>query len=122
MTTLNYESLSVEISSETLRGEKVQIISFRGKITHQNANLAGDELENLFDDNSPNVIVDLSELEYINSVGLAVILSLVRRVEDLNGKFGLGGRHKQVETIVNLLDVSDHVRVFSSLEEAKTFW
>ncbi|MCB1177198.1 MAG: STAS domain-containing protein [Leptospiraceae bacterium] len=122
MKTFTYESLSVEYAMEQLKKDTVQTFIFKGKITHTNANAIGDDLDTVFDDSSPNVIVDLSQLEYVNSVGIAVILSLVRRVEDLKGRFSVGGRHKLVETIVQLLEVSDHVEVYSSLEEAKARW
>lgn len=122
MKSFTYELLNVNYSQEEIKGEKIQILAFEGKITHQNADQVGDDLEHLFDKNHPNIIVDLSKLEFVNSIGLAVILSLVRQVEDLDGKFAVGGRHKLVETIVKLVEVSDHVRVFSSLEEAKKLW
>lgn len=122
MKTFTYEMLKITYSRETIKGEGVQILIFEGKITHQNSDQVGDDLEAIFDESLPNLIVDLSQLEYINSIGLAVILSLVRKVEDLNGKFAVGGRHKLVETIVKLLEVSEHVRVFSSLEQAKELW
>lgn len=122
MKTFTYEMLKITYSKEIIKGEEVQILTFEGKITHQNSDQVGDDLELIFDPSLPNLIVDLSQLEYINSIGLAVILSLVRKVEDLNGKFAVGGRHKLVETIVKLLEVSDHVRVFSSLEQAKELW
>lgn len=122
MKTFTYEMLKITYSKETIKGEEVQIITFEGKITHQNSDQVGDDLEATFDESLPNLIVDLSQLEYINSIGLAVILSLVRKVEDLNGKFAVGGRHKLVETIVKLLEVSEHVRVFSSIEQAKELW
>jgi anti-anti-sigma factor len=122
MKTFTYELLTVYYSVEEIKGTNVQVLSFEGKITHQNADQLGDDLENFFDKSLPYVIVDLSKLEYINSIGLAVILSLVRQVEDLDGKFAVGGRHKLVETIIKLLEVSEHVRVFSSLEEAKRLW
>lgn len=122
MRTFSYELLQVSYSQERIKESSVQVFSFDGKITHQNADQLGDDLESIFDIELPFVIVDLSKLEYINSIGLAVILSLVRKVEDLDGRFGIGGRHKLVETIVKLLEVSDNVSVYSSLEEAKKLW
>ncbi|MCX7999090.1 MAG: STAS domain-containing protein [Leptospiraceae bacterium] len=122
MKTFTYELLKITYSREVIKGEEVQILTFEGKITHQNSDQVGDDLEEIFDESLPNVIIDLSQLEYINSIGLAVILSLVRKVEDLNGKFAVGGRHKLVETIVKLLEVSEHVRVFSSLDQARELW
>lgn len=122
MKTFTYDALKITYSREIIKGEEVQILIFEGKITHQNSDQLGDDLESTFDSSIPNLIIDLSQLEYINSIGLAVILSLVRKIEDLNGKFAVGGRHKLVETIVKLLEVSEHVRVFSSLEQAKALW
>ena len=45
------------------------------------------------------MIIGLKNLEYLNSQGLAFLISLIKRVEDLGGVFLIGGVNKLIETI-----------------------
>ena len=58
----------------------------------------------------------------MNSQGLAFLISLIKRVEELGGVCLIGGVNKLIETIIQLVEVSDQVIIFPSMEEALASW
>ena len=122
MKTYNFDSLSIDIELKELLGVKIEIIHFRGRIGNQNSYQVAEEMMTHLDSSIPNIIIGLKQLEYINSQGLAFLLSLIRRVEGLNGRFIIGGVNQMIETIIQLVEVSDQVVIVSSIDDALSLW
>jgi anti-anti-sigma factor len=65
------------------------------------------------------VILDLSGLEFIDSMGLWTLVRLCKRALKSGYRFAIvHGSHSQVERIFELTDLDRHLPLFSSLEEA----
>lgn len=118
MQRLNFESLFIDMDITETHGKKVQILAFHGKFSHQNSYSISRDLQDIFKNEVYNLILDLSELKYINSVGLAIILSMVKVVDQHSGKFIIGGVNKSIETIIQLVELPDKVIISPSVSEA----
>ncbi|MEM7184594.1 MAG: STAS domain-containing protein, partial [Spirochaetota bacterium] len=79
-------------------------------------------LQDLFKDEVYDLVLNLSDLKYINSVGLAIILSMVKIVDQHSGKFVIGGVHSAIEQIIQLVELPEKVIICSSIEDALKSW
>ncbi len=122
MSTFKYDSLQIDYEIREINDKKIEILIFTGRIGNQNSFQISDEFYDQLDHSIPNMIIGLKELEYLNSQGLAFLISLIKRVEDLGGVFLIGGVNKLIETIIQLVEVSDQVIIFPSMEEALASW
>ncbi|MDX1960167.1 MAG: STAS domain-containing protein [Leptospiraceae bacterium] len=122
MQVFTYDSLELEYSVENINGERVAIISLKGKISHENVNQILEDMEDLVSEDEKNFLLNLKQLNFMNSLGLALILSWVRKSEENKGKFVIGGYNPVLDLIIQLVEVSDKIKVFHSFEEAKLSW
>lgn len=122
MSTITYDSLLIDYEIREINDKKIEVIIFTGRIGNQNSFQISDEFYDQLDHSIPNMIIGLKDLEYLNSQGLAFLLSLIKRVEDLGGVFLIGGVNKLIETIIQLVEVSDQVIIFPSMDDALASW
>jgi anti-anti-sigma factor len=122
MSTITYDSLLIDYEIREINDKKIEVIIFTGRIGNQNSFQISDEFYDQLDHSIPNMIIGLKDLEYLNSQGLAFLISLIKRVEDLGGVFLIGGVNKLIETIIQLVEVSDQVIIFPSMDDALASW
>jgi len=122
MSTITYDSLLIDYEIKEINDKKIEVLIFTGRIGNQNSFQISEEFYDLLDHSIPNMIIGLKDLEYLNSQGLAFLLSLIKRVEDLGGVFLIGGVNKLIETIIQLVEVSDQVIIFPSMDDALASW
>jgi stage II sporulation protein AA (anti-sigma F factor antagonist) len=68
----------------------------------------------------PFILFDLQQVHFMDSFGLAFILSLYRRVQELQGKVILVGVHANVEQLINITKISKILPLAATVEEALT--
>lgn len=122
MAVINFDSLTINYEIKEINNSKVEVLIFDGRIGNQNSYQVSEELYQHLDHSIPNMLIGLKNLEYLNSQGLAFILSLIKRVEELGGTFAIGGVNQLIGTIIQLVEVSDQVIIFPSMEEALANW
>jgi anti-anti-sigma factor len=122
MSTITYDSLLIDYEIKEINDKKIEVLIFTGRIGNQNSFQISEEFYDLLDHSIPNMIIGLKDLEYLNSQGLAFLLSLIKRVEELGGVFLIGGVNKLIETIIQLVEVSDQVIIFPSMDDALASW
>ena len=80
-----------------------------------------DEVSKIIKINS-KVILDLSEVPFIDSTGLGTLLSLLRQLAECNGALKLTGLTEQVMTMFLLVRMNKVFDIYSSNEEAEYEW
>ncbi len=118
MNVIELKDLVIEISELTTQNnKKIQQIKFKGKISNDN----GFELNKKFHDlinNNYFVILNLSELEYINSTGIAIIFSMFFKCQENKGKLVIGGIHEFIRKVLKIMTLPDGFEIYPTLEEA----
>lgn len=111
---------ALEIKVKLIESKKIpfQILTFIGQINQDNAYSISEDINVFFQSAIFNTILDLSSLEYINSIGLASLLSIIQKVEENSGRLMIGGINSKIEIIIQLLDLTNRVEIFSSVEKA----
>jgi stage II sporulation protein AA (anti-sigma F factor antagonist) len=122
METFTFNNLQILREHLIIKNKNFFILSFNGHINQNNIEDLSDELDSLLPNYVLNLILDLKELEYFNSLGLAFLISIVDNIEKKKGKLGISGENKILQTIIQLLDVSEKIKIFQSREDALENW
>ncbi|GBF43369.1 anti-sigma factor antagonist [Leptospira ellinghausenii] len=122
MTKFTFPSLIIETESIHIKGEVVQVVSFVGQITNTNAYEINRSISSVFEDGIYQIILDLSKLEYINSIGVATLISIIKTVETQNGKIRIGGLNHFLENVIQLMDLPKKVQIYNTKKDAMLNW
>ena len=66
----------------------------------------------------PRVVVDLTQVTYIDSSGLAVLIVGMQQVKEYGGKFALVGLQSDVRSILETARLDQIFTTYSALDEA----
>ncbi len=99
--------------------DKTVIFSFEGRILDRSeADPLMDEYEALIKAGSQNFIIDLSKIDYMNSSGLNVLISLLNMNRDHYGKLIIFGVPNTVESILKTSKLFNLFTICATKEEA----
>lgn len=100
--------------------EGINIISLKGSLL---ADVQSREIlenvTNLIQENKVNFIVDLSELKFINSSGLGMLLTCLTKSRKAGGELVLANVPEQVSNLLNITKLQTVFPTAESVEEAK---
>lgn len=116
---LDFPSLKLKLERDTFNGRALEVVRFEGKITNSNSFEVNRKIHGLFTGEAESVILDLSQLEYINSTGVAILFSLFFRLKENGGRLLIGGTHPFLRRVFSLMDLPSGMLVLDSVEEAK---
>lgn len=92
-----------EVSGKIMGGEETTM--FHGRI-HEYINL-----------NKKNIVVDMAKVEWMNSVGLGMLISALTTVRNAGGRFMLANI-KKIENILLITRLTTVFEIFESREDA----
>jgi anti-sigma B factor antagonist len=95
------------------------MLAVTGELDHDSASGLQDALEQVMTPETHCVLLDLSDLQYVDSGGIAVFARLVRRLE-AKGWVGMIGVRERVKRVLIMTGLADHphLRFFQSRDEA----
>ena len=109
----------VRIEQETAGDIVVKIVYLSGKITALNGLEINHRLRNLFDDGLYNVFIDISDVNYMDSKGMAMLLTIAKSVEQNNGVLVLVKPSLFVKELLELTNLNTYFSIVDSMEEAR---
>ena len=77
-------------------------------------------LNNESQSNPQNYIFDLSEMDYISSVGLRVFLAYLKKVKASGGRMILAGLNEEVQEVFDMAGFASLFEIHSTLAEAQS--
>lgn len=110
--------LNLKTKVEEKGSKKILVISFSGKITSDNIVELNRRVKSIFEDNIYNVILNISDLGYVNSTGIAMFLSISKTIEQNSGKIILTKPSPFVEELFKMTDLITRFQIANSMEEA----
>jgi anti-anti-sigma factor len=122
MSRLEFNSFALELTTVEVGSQKVMIVAFEGQISNNNAFEISRKINGIFDLENYNIILNLSKLEYINSVGVAMLLTIMKTVDQHSGKIVIGGLNHFLENVIKLMELPKKVLIFHSIDDAKKAW
>lgn len=99
--------------------ENCTIILFDGTILDKSeANTLQNEIDGLMMDGENRFIVDFNKIDYINSSGLSVLISLLNKTKENNGLFCLCNVSEKVHKLILTCKLENILKIEGSLKEA----
>ena len=106
-------------SSGTTPGQsRFNVLSLKGEIDlHVSPSITA-SLNERIDKKPERLVVDLSDVSYIDSAGLAALIQAMQKVEGYGGKFMLAGLQETVRSIFEISRLDQVFQIFSDADAA----
>ena len=109
----------MEINVET-QG-RVKIVGLRGRLDANSSPAVEKHLESLVDSGEERVVLDLSQLTYISSLGLRIFIAVAKNIQKVNGKLALTGLSDHIYEIFKIAHFTSIFAIYPSLSEAVVY-
>jgi anti-sigma B factor antagonist len=93
------------------------ILRLDGELDMANAPRLQDAIENAGLDTNAMVVLDLEQLQFIDSTGLRVILSARARSQERGQELAITPGSQQVQRLLSVTGVSEHLRIIAAPDE-----
>lgn len=109
----------VSVRTELRRNgkEPVLVIHFSGKITSDNVFDLNQRIRTIFADKIYRVVLNISELEYMNSSGITLFLTIARTIDQNKGKLILT---KPAAFVKDLFEMTDLISKFTFADDLES--
>lgn len=105
---------------EEKRGD-IKIIGLNGRLDASTSPGVEERLMSLLNQGENRLLIDFSNLTYISSVGLRVLVSLAKNVQKTNGKLALAALNKHIQEIFTIAGFTSIFSIYPSCDEAEPF-
>lgn len=97
----------------------IAIIAVDGSLDTNTSKEAGDQLTKLVDEGNTKLLIDLSNLDYISSSGLRILLATSKKLKPLKGEMRICGLNETVNEVFEISGFTMIFNVLKTMEEAK---
>jgi anti-sigma B factor antagonist len=95
------------------------VISFKGKLRGgPDAQVFQDKISNYLEEGKKNIIIDMSDVKFVDSSGLGNIVRAFSTVKDAGGKLKLAGITDKVQGVLSITKLSSVFEMHKTVEEA----
>jgi anti-anti-sigma factor len=102
---------------EVRREQRAAVISVSGELDLASAPELEQELQRAAADSAELVILDLRELQFIDSTGLGLLIKAHRQAESMGRKFAIVRGQSQVQRLLGLTGIDERLTLVDSPEE-----
>ena len=95
----------------------VLIISTEGYLNKDLATSIFDESSKYIDNGTRSVLINLSNSNIVNSIGASIIIELIEKLQDVDGKLGFCNLVPIVEKTFKIMGISQYSSLFASESE-----
>lgn len=112
-----------ELGGSTLKLEfsvinKNLIVRFNGELDHHTAKEIREKIDSTYSDNLlKNIVIDLSNLQFMDSSGIGLIMGRYKLASNNNGKIYLINVSDRVKKILNMSGILKIVKIIDNLSE-----
>lgn len=97
---------------------RAQIVAVSGELDLAAASSLEEELDRALGSGSPVIVIDLKELDFIDSTGLSVLVRAHQRAQEGGLELGLVNPGAQVERLLSLTGLASRLTLSDSLRDA----
>ncbi len=98
--------------------DAIQVLEWKENITLKNIELFRQDMNNLLNQDSQNLILNLAETTYINSAGLGIIAESVVQAKRNNKELVISNMEDSIKEIFSIVKFSSFMKLFEVEEEA----
>ncbi len=114
---MTHDELGIDLKTED--GGGTLVFKLRGSLDLATAPTVRAALTEATEKGSHHLIVDLSQLEFLDSTGLGVLIGAHRRAVERGGSFRLVVSHGPIERLLNITGLVTVFAAYRSLEDAR---
>ena len=103
--------------SEDRKADAV-ILALSGKLDATTAKTFEDRILGVINSGTQRLVVDLSQLDYVSSSGLRVLILAAKRLQTVDGKIVLCSMKDHVRQVFDLAGFSSMLSIYASRDEA----
>jgi anti-sigma B factor antagonist len=105
-------------SGPTRRQERSNVLPLKGEIDLHVSPSVTASLNQMIEKKPQRMVVDLSEVTYIDSAGLAALIEAMQKVEGYGGKLLLAGLQETVRSIFEISRLDQVFQIFPDADAA----
>jgi anti-sigma B factor antagonist len=95
------------------------IIELKGSlIGGENAKLFRDKLYTLITESKKNVVVDMTDVKYVNSTGIGILISGYTTLKNAGGDLKLAHISDKVQGVLNITKLNQIFNIYNNVDEA----
>lgn len=107
------------MKNEVIEKDDIVIIALSGKIMGgPEAGEINDQINNFLDKHKTKIIIDLLNVEWMNSSGLGILIGAITTLKNNGGKLVLANASDRVEKLLNITKTSGVFIMANSIESA----
>ena len=95
----------------------IAIVDLNGEIDVSHAPHLRKKFIGLLENDTKQLLINMSEVIYIDSAGLSVLIAAHRKAHDTGGSFGLINPQQPVRQVLNITGMDKVIQIFSTVEE-----
>lgn len=111
---MNSENLQI-IASPGARGG-VRILELKGRLTVETVFGLQDAIKR---ENSPELIIDMSGVPYIDSAGIGVLVAAYVRAQKVLRKLAFAGMNERVKAVTDMSHLSQFFDIYPTVKDAE---
>jgi anti-sigma B factor antagonist len=109
---------NVSPSGPTAQRDRAEVLPLRGEIDLHISPSVTASLNAMIEKKPRRLVVDLSDVTYIDSAGLAALIEAMQKVEGYGGKFLLAGLQETVRSIFEISRLDQVFQIFPNVDAA----
>ena len=106
----------MNINIETKNG--ISICRTSGEITFSTSPDLRNQLLKLIDQKINKIVMDMKEITYIDSSGMATLVEILQKIKAINGQLKLSQVPDKIKEILEMVRLKDIFEIYESEEEA----
>ncbi|HOY65119.1 MAG TPA: anti-sigma factor antagonist [bacterium] len=109
----------MDLKLEVKREKEYTYVTVNGEIDLYNAHKLKEKIGQTMDGmDSPNMVLDLKDVDYIDSTGLGILIGIKRRVSENKGELALVLRSDRIHKLFEITGLINIFAIARSSEEA----
>jgi anti-sigma B factor antagonist len=106
------------LTVKTVKKEQVAIVEVNGEVDLYSSPQVRNAILELIENKSPLLIVNMSNVGYIDSSGVATLVEGLQQIKKYNGRFVLVDLGVEVKSVFELSRLDKVFEIYDSIEEA----
>ena len=115
---LRYTPLPMDLDLETSTRDGHAVLALRGEIDVYTAPLLRQAILDLIEQGKLNVVIDMHEVDFLDSTGLGVLVGGLKRVKSNEGDLRLVVTQDRIMKIFDITGLAKVFPIFTSTDEA----
>ena len=97
---------------------EIIIVKISGRLDTNASVEFENKIDEVFDSNDPNIVIDFADLEYICSTGLRVIIQAAKKYKQIDGKLVLCSMQDYIQEVFEISGFDTFLPIVATMDNA----